>query len=599
IVDISDGALSVDKGTNNDGILDVVVHGSYSGAGASIPNAAGVLYAWTPLTNTLLGGWPSVVDRGVPIIAQVYDDDLADDGNSSNNSTPNYSEIVLLTPNEMNCYNLNNLNNSLWSQPVVDPSGSTGITSFDFNGDGIDEITYRDEDNLRIMYGGPLAFPPTGVSLITRDYGTPIPCTSNTSNEYPVIADVDHDGEAEMVITCGTDVVVYESGCTPWLSARSIWNQFYYFGVNINDDGTVPVQQQSTLTELFPGTGYFPLNRTNFQISDYQFSNLIGVGPGGTNLVPAPDLSGAISGIANTTNCGTLGNQLIIEYEITNTGDLNIPAGIHIAFYNGDPTQAGATFIDDDILGLDIPVDSTRSFTMILPDQGSTFDLHMVINDDGSQTLPLTQPFATEAECNYTNNFNQVTDFCGNPLAVEWLDFDARWPQEGSVQLSWTVEESSEAWRYLVERSADGKNFEEIDVMDAVGQEAISSYEYADQSDELMSRNRWYYRIILLEKDGSLFSSNTVQVKRGDWQNRIWLEVQPHASYLQTRYLLTEGGATAITVSNQLGQPLYHQRLDGGREGQLQISTADWARGMYFIQLHTDRGSTSERVLLR
>ncbi|MEL6654125.1 MAG: T9SS type A sorting domain-containing protein [Bacteroidota bacterium] len=68
---------------------------------------------------------------------------------------------------------------------------------------------------------------------------------------------------------------------------------------------------------------------------------------------------------------------------------------------------------------------------------------------------------------------------------------------------------------------------------------------------------------------------------------------------MQTRYLLTEGGATAITVSNQLGQPLYHQRLDGGREGQLQISTADWARGMYFIQLHTDRGSTSERVLLR
>ncbi|MFK7925215.1 MAG: FG-GAP-like repeat-containing protein, partial [Bacteroidia bacterium] len=123
---------------NNDGVLDVIVHGSYSGAGATIPTAAGALYAWTPLTNTLLGGWNTAVDRGVPIIAQVYDDDLADDGDNSNNSTPNYSEIVLLTPNQMDCYNLNNLNTSLWNQAVVDPSGSTGITSFDFNGDGVD-----------------------------------------------------------------------------------------------------------------------------------------------------------------------------------------------------------------------------------------------------------------------------------------------------------------------------------------------------------------------------------------------------------------------------------------------------------------------------
>ncbi|MEL7532414.1 MAG: FG-GAP-like repeat-containing protein, partial [Bacteroidota bacterium] len=68
---------------NNDGVLDVVVHGSYSGAGATIPNAAGALYAWTPLTNTLLAGWNTVVQRGVPIIAQVYDDDLADDGDKS------------------------------------------------------------------------------------------------------------------------------------------------------------------------------------------------------------------------------------------------------------------------------------------------------------------------------------------------------------------------------------------------------------------------------------------------------------------------------------------------------------------------------------
>ncbi|MEM6347173.1 MAG: FG-GAP-like repeat-containing protein [Bacteroidota bacterium] len=584
---------------NNDGVLDVVVHGAYTGAGASIPNPTGALYAWTPLTNTLLAGWNTVVQRGVPIIAQVYDDDLADDGDKSNNSTPNYSEIVLLTPNNMDCYNLNNPNNSIWNQPVVDPSGSTGITSFDFNGDGVDEITYRDEDNLRIMYGGPLAYAPTGANLTTRDYGSPIPCTSNTSNEYPVIADVDHDGEAEMVITCGTDVVVYESGCTPWLSARTIWNQFYYFGVNINDDGTVPQQQQSTLTELFPGTGYFPLNRTNFQISDYQFSNLIGVGPGGTNLVPAPDLSGAINAISNTTNCGTLGNQLVIDYEVSNFGDLNLPAGVHVAFYNGDPATGAATFIDDDILTQAIPQDSTYNFTAILPDQGGTFDLYMVINDDGSQGVPITQPFASQAECDYSNNYLQISDFCSNPLGVEWMSFDAVWPQGESVQLSWTVEESTEAWRYLVERSKDGKSFAELEIVEAYAVDAVASYELSDMSVDLNTRDRWYYRIILLEKDGSIHTSNTVHVKQGELQDRAWMEVITAAEQLEVRYLMTNARAYELEVSNHLGQIIYRAPLAGEREGSLQIPTQDWAKGMYFLHLKSDGPAAYERVLIR
>ena len=140
----------------------------------------------------------------------------------------------------------------LWTLATNDNSGRTGATIFDFEGDGNAEIVYRDEARLRILDGS------TGATLAS------IPCTSPTANEYPIVVDVDMDGEAEILCTCGSNsgtVKAFKTNASAWLPARSVWNQHAYFVVNINDDLTVPSCQQPHHVE-FPqqGSGKRPFN---------------------------------------------------------------------------------------------------------------------------------------------------------------------------------------------------------------------------------------------------------------------------------------------------------------------------------------------------
>lgn len=133
----------------------------------------------------------------------------------------------------------------LWQAPTFDTSSNvTGSSVFDFDGDGAVEVVYGDQTYLRIYNGA------NGQVI----YGIPNP--SGTTYEYPLIADVDRDGHAEIVAIANnyaypgvTGIRVFESANDDWAPTRAIWNQHSYHITNINDDGTVPqFEQPSWLT---------------------------------------------------------------------------------------------------------------------------------------------------------------------------------------------------------------------------------------------------------------------------------------------------------------------------------------------------------------
>jgi hypothetical protein len=136
--------------------------------------------------------------------------------------------------------------------PTQDCSSlSTGISSFDFNGDGKPEILYGDEEYFRVfeMNNGKL-------EVI---YQTPNP--SGTLNEYPVVADIDGNNSADLLVVSNNyaagnfykddgeaaDGVVAKgitgvrafssSGADAWMPTRSIWNQFDYNPALVSDAG--------------------------------------------------------------------------------------------------------------------------------------------------------------------------------------------------------------------------------------------------------------------------------------------------------------------------------------------------------------------------
>jgi hypothetical protein len=149
--------------------------------------------------------------------------DLDDDG---------FPEIVVAGGNELRC--VNHDGSTLWTARVTDKSGATGASIFDFEGDGVPEVVYVDEVEI-VTFNGPDG----ARKFFSRDH------SSNTEFDYPVIADTDADGHAEIVVChnfySASAFSVYGDETASWMPARALWNQHAYTIGNIEDDFSVPV----------------------------------------------------------------------------------------------------------------------------------------------------------------------------------------------------------------------------------------------------------------------------------------------------------------------------------------------------------------------
>jgi RHS repeat-associated protein len=142
-----------------------------------------------------------------------------------------------------------------WQAVTQDGSSNvTGSSVFDFEGDGSAEVVYRDELKLRVYRGS------DGTVLFET------PMSSCTWYEYPLVADVDADGHAEIVVgantNCGLGVQrgihVFGDRDNRWVPTRKIWNQHSYHITNVNEDGTIPAVE--AVNWLIPGLNNFRLN---------------------------------------------------------------------------------------------------------------------------------------------------------------------------------------------------------------------------------------------------------------------------------------------------------------------------------------------------
>ncbi|WMN11745.1 gliding motility-associated C-terminal domain-containing protein [Marivirga salinae] len=301
--------------------------------------------------------------------------------------------------------------NKLWRVSVnEETSGITGCTLFDFNGDGPSEIVYRDEDFLYILNGD------------DGSVNTSIPCRSRTSVEYPIVADVDADGSTEICVVCASDdfnagtlgkdlslttpaeVRIYKSGGEPWVPARRVWNQHGYFNVNINDDLTVPRNQQKHQLVFSDSSSCSPtgpirplnsfLNQSPFLSSD------------GCLTFASPDLNIIESSFSITPpNCPD--KDFTVSFDFQNIGDAALSDDVPITFYDGDPLVAGTNKLNTYSITLNnFGIGQVGSAVdIVVNGTGAAFTLYAVMNDNGSTTpTPISLPNTNFLECDYGNN---------------------------------------------------------------------------------------------------------------------------------------------------------------------------------------------------
>ncbi len=202
-----------------------------------------------------------------------------------------------------------------WARATQDQSSSaTGSSVFDFQGDGVAEVIYGDECYLRVYDGR------DGTILLE------IESSSATIHEYPLVVDVDGDGNSETVVVnnqpdenCspspGYDykigVRVYGDANDQWVPTRRVWTSHAYHVTNANSAGNYPVTESDNWTE--PG------------LNNYR-QNVQGVG-----VFNAPDLTVDLT--ASLASCEN--GMLDIVATVRNQGALGVPAGIEVRLYEG------------------------------------------------------------------------------------------------------------------------------------------------------------------------------------------------------------------------------------------------------------------------
>jgi len=204
-----------------------------------------------------------------------------------------------------------------WTSVTQDQSSNvTGSSVFDFQGDGIAEVIYQDECYLRVYAGD------TGNVILEQQN------SSATIHEYPIVVDVDDDGNSELLVVandanadtdCGDipgyvtrrGLFVYGDVNDQWVRTRQVWNQHTYHVTNATSSGLVPPIEPNNWED--PSLNNY---RQNFQ---------------GSGVFNAPDIEANLS--VGLANCLDMEFEVIAT--IRNTGSIGIPAGIDVSLYRG------------------------------------------------------------------------------------------------------------------------------------------------------------------------------------------------------------------------------------------------------------------------
>jgi hypothetical protein len=327
----------------------------------------------------------------------------------------------------------------LWTQPTQDLSSSrTGSSVFDFQGDGSAEVVYNDECFLHIYQGK------KGEELVEPL----IPNCSRTASEYPLVADVDGDGNSEILIISNKDQIKRDKCRISWKNYAEEYEakhpdrkgEYIDFICSLGDctekndceggvGGTCASNEEQCNTK---GKCMYPLgmtgvtiygdkhnrwvktrpvwNQFNYHVTDFVLSegrwnvpeneetnwkshNNYRQNVQGGVLFPVPDLSVRIEVVPKCYD------EIILSAIIENHGSSGVQSGVEVFFYRNDVTPV--EFVSkSETKGVILPGGYER-VSVSFPSPPINIDLTFSASIDDDNLIE---------ECNSDNNASAVSD---------------------------------------------------------------------------------------------------------------------------------------------------------------------------------------------
>ncbi|MCS7027732.1 MAG: T9SS type A sorting domain-containing protein [Bacteroidia bacterium] len=185
-----------------------------------------------------------------------------------------------------------------------------------------------------------------------------------------------------------------------------------------------------------------------------------------------------------------------------------------------------------------------------------------------------------------------------NPLPVDLVSFQVSLKDE-NVEVTWKSQNEHQIKGYTIERSIDNLNFQPIGFADAKNQ-PTNHYSYLDTDAKKQGKSIIYYRLLILEKDGSSRYSDVQAIKLPQAQEFVVsIYPNPFQDELNIQIKNPEKHEVHLKLIDNLGKIISQASLEGSEEIQHKItgSAGFLATGTYFLYIEKNNTTKVYKVV--
>lgn len=175
-------------------------------------------------------------------------------------------------------------------------------------------------------------------------------------------------------------------------------------------------------------------------------------------------------------------------------------------------------------------------------------------------------------------------------LPLKITNFELKMMNEQQILNAWTTTSEINTSHFIVQRSIDGRNFETVGKVAAVG---VSSYSFVDNklpivNDKLML----YYRLQVVDKDGSYQLSDVKQIMINNKKQAINIYPNPAKSAVT----IDCKNVKEISIIDDLGRKVYQSLLNNQSFKTVDLKSIK--KGFYIVEIITIKGEVTREKLI-
>lgn len=216
----------------------------------------------------------------------------------------------------------------------------------------------------------------------------------------------------------------------------------------------------------------------------------------------------------------------------------------------------------------------------------------------GESYIIVVDEWSSSSGTGYNLSFGGTANLDCTLLPIELTEFGAEYvPNEDVVDIVWKTESERKNDYFIVERSSNGIDFEEIAKVEGVGNTEYESQYFTVDTDPLVGVN--YYRLTQFDTDGAWETSDMTAVNiLADHYDVISVAPNPTTGATRVVFNCYDKSRSILKIFDNAGNVIEEVEIDcqpGANHAEIDLSSQP--DGIYIITLNTNHKSYSDKII--